>query len=138
MVIVVTDHLLNIKHTAYIFLFLQQHYNNIHSGFIFLLTYEQSLDMLPRIAFVTLIVNDKTSIKTPDSVFNHETLLQCSIYSSYLLYLTRSFLLKFRVLGTSVVQGHVIMLTYTYIFYFGEFRNNSTELKYNKHVKIIT
>lgn len=68
MVIIVTDHLLNIRHTAYIFLFLQQLYNINIIGFIFLLTYEQSLDMLPKIAFVTLIVNDKTSIKTPDCI----------------------------------------------------------------------
>ena len=46
MVIIITDNLQNIRHTVYIFLFLQQHYNIHIISFIFLLTYEQSLNML--------------------------------------------------------------------------------------------
>lgn len=76
MVIIVTDHSQNIRHTVYIFLFLQQHYNIHITGFIFLLTYEQSLDMLHSLCYSNS--EWQNQYKNPDSIFNHETLLQCS------------------------------------------------------------
>ena len=76
MVIIITDNLQNIRHTVYIFLFLQQHHNIHIISFILLLTYEQSLDMLHSLCYSNS--EWQNQYKNPVSIFNHETLLQCS------------------------------------------------------------